>query len=250
MDSSDALITARANDLIRQCQRNASAKFSAFLDGAAQEVIKESVTFPYEYNVRMFGGYDGAERKILGVFPEWEEDSAEAFPIRVLKISSNFSKKLTHRDYLGTITAQGIDRSKIGDIVTDGETAYVFVCEDIASYIADNIHKIGNQGVKVTVCNIEDAVIPEPARASVGAIAASLRLDAVTASLCKISRSQSAQLIKSALVKVNHRECVDASYNLRENDLISVRGHGRFVFVSAGGETRKGRLHITAEKYI
>ena len=249
MDNSEALLLARARDLIKQCERGAAAKFSVFLDGAEQAVISEQVGF-YGVNMKMFGGYNDAERKILGVFPEWEEPEEDAFPITVLKIKAGYNRELTHRDYLGTLMGQGIDRSKTGDIIIDGKTAYVFVCADIASYLADNIKKIGNQGADVEICGIGDAQIPEPKRERVGAVCASLRLDAMVSALCNLSRAQSAKLINASLVKVNYRECADVSKTVAENDLISVRGHGRFVFLSADGETRKGRLHITAEKYI
>ena len=249
MDNSQTLLLARARDLIKQCERGAAAKFSAFLDGAEQAIIEEQVAF-YGFNVKMFGGYNDAERKILGVFPEWEEADECVFPIAVLKIKSGYGRELTHRDYLGTLMGQGIDRSKTGDIIIDGKTAYVFVCEDIAQYLADNMKKIGNQGADIEICALDDVEIPEPKREKVGAICASLRLDAVVSALCNISRAQSAKLINAALVKVNYRECADVAKTVTENDLISVRGHGRFVFLSADGETRKGRLHITAEKYI
>ena len=249
MDNSDSLLLARARDLVKQCERGAAAKFSAFLDGAQQATISEKVAF-YGLNVKMFGGYDGAERKILGVFPEWEEPEDSAFPISVLKIKSGYGRELTHREYLGTLMGQGIDRSKTGDIIIDGKTAYVFVCTDIAHYLADNIKKIGNQGADIEICTIGDSQIPEPKRERVGAVCASLRLDAVVSALCNLSRAQSAKLINASLVKVNYRECADVSKPVAENDLISVRGKGRFVFLSADGETRKGRLHITAEKYI
>ena len=249
MDNSEALLLARARDLIKQCERGAAAKFSAFLDGAEQAIIAEQIGF-YGFNMKMFGGYMSAERKIMGVFPEWEDADESAFPITVLKIKSGYNRELTHRDYLGTLMGQGIDRSKTGDIIIAGKTAYVFVCEDIASYLADNIKKIGNQGADIEICGIEEAEIPEPKREKVGAVCASLRLDAVVSALCNLSRAQSAKLINASLVKVNYRECADVSKPVAENDLISVRGKGRFVFLSADGETRKGRLHITAEKYI
>lgn len=249
MNNSDELITARVKDLIRRCERTAQAGFSAFLDGAQQAEITEHVSF-YGFNMKMFGGYDGAERKIIGVFPEWEEPDDTAFPISVLKIKSGYDRELTHRDYLGTLMGQGIDRSKTGDILIDGQYAYVFVCEDIAQYLADNIKKIGNQGARIEICGVNDAQIPEPKRETVTAVCASLRLDAVVAALCNLPRSQSAKLINASLVKLNYRECEDASRTVAAGDLISVRGHGRFTFVGADGETRKGRLHITAEKYI
>ena len=249
MFNSDALLLARARDLVKQCERSAAAKFSAFLDGAEQALILEKVGV-YGLNMKMFGGYENAERKILGVFPEWEEPTDSEFPISVLKIKSGYGRDLTHREYLGTLMGQGIDRSKTGDIIIDGKTAYVFVSADIARYLADNMTKIGNQGADIEICAIDEVEIPEPKRETVGAICASLRLDAVVAALCNISRGQSAKLINASLVKVNYRECTDVSRPVAENDLISVRGHGRFVFLHSDGETRKGRLHITAEKYI
>ena len=249
MYNSDALLLARARDLVKQCERGASAKFSAFLDGGEQAIISDKIGF-FGLNMKMFGGYERAERKIIGVFPEWEEPDDNAFPIAVLKIKSGHGRELTHREYLGTLMGQGIDRSKTGDIIIDGKTAYVFVCADIARYLADNMKKIGNQGAEIEICTIDDVEIPEPKREKVGTICASLRLDAVVAALCNISRAQSAKLINAALVKVNFRECEDVSRTVAENDLISVRGYGRFTFISADGETRKGRLHITAEKYI
>ncbi len=248
MDNGNALITARANDLIRQCERSASVKFSAFLDGAQQRIISENVNF-YGCAAKFFGGYNGAERKMLGVFPEWEEPDDGAFPIKTLKITSVYSDGLTHRDYLGTLMGQGIDRSKTGDIIIDGSTAYIFVCADIASYLAENIKKVGNRGVKIELCS-GAADIPEPKRERVGAVCASLRLDSVIGALCGVSRSESARLINSERVKLNHIECTDVSKTVQSGDLISVRGFGRFVFLSADGMTRKGRLHVTAEKYI
>lgn len=249
MNNTDALVIARAKDLIKQCERNAAAQFSAFLDGAQQRDISENVSF-YGCNTRFYGGYGGAERKILGVFPEWEEPEDGAFPISVLKITSGYSKELTHRDYLGTLMGQGIDRAKTGDIIIDGQDAYVFVCADIAPYLADNITKVGNQGAKAVIIDAGDARIPEPKREKISAVCASQRLDAVVGALCNISRAQSAKLIGAEKVKLNHRECADTSKTVAAGDLISVRGYGRFTFVSADGETRKGRLHITAEKYV
>lgn len=248
MNENDKLLIAKANDLFRLCQRRSEPVFSAFLDGGEQAVIEDSVTFPYGCNVRFFGGYEGAERKILGVFPEWSEP--DGFPIKALTVKSNFTKKLTHRDYLGTLMAQGLDRAKFGDIIVDEGNAYIFVCEDIAYYLADNIRKIGNTGVSSEVSELSDIVIPKPKRERLSAVCASLRLDAVVGAVCNISRGDSQRLIKSGFVKVNHRISEDSSRTVKEQDLLSVRGYGRFLFISADAQTRKGRLHITAERYV
>lgn len=249
MNNDEKLLIARCEDLIRQCSRQAIPKFSAFLDGREQRIIDENVNF-FGYNVRTFGGYDEAERKILGVFPEWAECENDEFPISVLKITSGIGKTLTHRDYLGTLMSQGIDRNKTGDIIVDSDTAYIFVCEDIASYLKENIQKIGNKGVKTEIIPLNDIEIPDRETEEINTVCASLRLDAVVGAVCNISRSKAAELIRAGNVKVDHMECDNVSYTVKENELLSVRGFGRVRFISIQGETRKGRLHITAQKYV
>lgn len=250
MDNSSKLLIARCEDLMRQCDRYAMPRFSQFLDGAEQRIIMENVHFPFSYNVKAFGGYDGAERKILGIFPEWILTEDDEFPISVLKITSGLGITLTHRDYLGTIMSQGLDRNKTGDIITDGDSAYIFVCEDIASYLKDNIKKIGNKGVKIEISAVSKINIPKPQLEEINTVCASLRLDAVVGAVCNVSRIKATELIKSGLVKVNHMECYNVSYTVKENELLSVRGFGRARFMEISGETRKGRLHITAQKYV
>ena len=248
MGNEEKLLIARTNDMLRQCKRRQEPVFSSFLDAKSQLIIKNEGISDFGFSTEFFGGYEMAERKMLGIFPDWT-DSVE-FPIKVLEIKSGAFKTLTHRDYLGTLMAQGIDRSKTGDIIVCEDKTYVFVCEDISCYLADNIKKIGNSGVKIKVIDIFDMEIPEPKTEEIRVVCASLRLDAVVGALINVSRNTSAQLIRSGLVKLNHIECMDVSKTIKENDLLSIRGYGRFLYSSCDGETRKGRIHITAKKYI
>lgn len=248
MDNYEKLLLPRVTDLFNQCKKQCVPKFSAFLDGGAQAAISDNAYPPYDLDIEFFGGYDGAERKMLGVFPEWEED--RSFPISVIKAESKYIEGLSHRDFLGALMSQGVDRGKTGDILIGGNAAYIFVCTDIASYFTNNISKIGNRGVKLTICSVGECELPVPKTENKKAVCASSRLDAVLAPLCGISRSASSKLISSGGVKVNHREILNVSYSVKPGDLLSVRGYGRFLFVSFDGETGGGRVHITAKKYI
>ena len=247
---SDKLLLARIADLFRLCDKYACARFSDFLDGAEQAVIEDNHAIQYGYNTMLFGGFDSSERKILGVFPEWEEADASAFPIKALKFERGIGRELNHRDYLGTLMSLGFDRSKTGDIIVDGKEAYAFVCEDIADYIRNNVRKIGNNGVKITVTDITDITVPEPKLQRISAVCASMRLDAVTGAAAGVSRSNAASLIRSSKVSVNHRLCEDVSKTVSEGDLISIRGCGRFIAEAVSGETRSGRIHIELLKYV
>lgn len=241
------ILLAKTNDLFTLCEKYASARFSQFLDGAEAADIRDNMHFPYGYNVMFWGGYEDSERKILGVFPEWEEASEEKFPLSVVRFTSCFSKKLTHRDYLGTIMSLGIDRAKTGDILIEENSAYVFAYSDIAEYIRGSINKIANVGVKAELLSGGCIDIPKRNYRIAEAVCASLRLDAVISGAFNISRNDSMRLISAGMVKLNYRETLHSAQTVKEGDLISVRGYGRFFLAEAGGETRKGRLHITVK---
>lgn len=247
MIDDEKLIIDRVLDLVSMCERKCEACFSDFLDGAKMRLIQEKC-FVSGLNFEFFGGFLDAERKMLGVFPEWEEPNG--FPISLLEVTHNFGGELSHRDYLGSLMGLGIDRKKTGDILIDKNTAYIFVTESVSSYISENLTKIGSRGVKVKIRDIADAVIPEKKFLMINSVCASLRLDALVGAAANISRSKATELILAGLVKLNHKEEETPSKQVSEGDLLSVRGYGRFVLCEAGGETRKGRIHIVLKKYI
>lgn len=250
MDNNDKILIARTEDLFALCEKYSSPVFSDFLDGAEQAVISDNVIFPYGYNTMFFGGFGEAEKRILGVFPEWSDPDAEQFPITCIKVEGGYTRRLTHRDYLGTVMSLGIKPQKLGDIVVFDGYAYIFAHSDLSEYIRDNLHKIGNQGVSVSmVDNFRDITI-ERRYKTIGTVCASDRLDAVVGAAAGVSRSVSSGLISGGKVKVNHRETDKPSFTVKPGDLLSIRGSGRFLVHSFDGETRKGRAHITLKQYI
>lgn len=248
MNTDSKLLFARTEDLFSLCQKHCEAKFSQFLDGGEAALIEDKFSMPYGYNTMFFGGYDGAERKILGVFPEWEEAGREAFPLSVVRFDVPKFRTLTHRDYLGTLMSLGFDRSKTGDILADDTGAYVVLMSDIAEYVVRNVTKIASAGVKGRIA--EDFTAPKPKTKERMCVCASARLDAVVAAAFNISRNAAEKAVNSGGVKVNHREVYDRSKQIDEGDLISVKGFGRFIFKEIGSGTNKGRLHITVELFV
>ena len=170
--------------------------------------------------------------------------------LEVIPANLRYSEALTHRDYLGTLMSLGIDRSKTGDILTDDEGAYVFVMSDIAEYVERNVNKIANAGVNTKIVDMADFIAPKPKTTEKMCVCASLRLDAVVAATLNISRGNTEKLISSGYVKLNHREVLDRSKQVGEGDLLSIRNYGRFILKDIGNNTRKGRLHITVEKFV
>lgn len=85
---------------------------------------------------RFFGGFDGAERTVLGVFPPFIEPEDALFPLRVLKFSYRAQAALSHRDFLGTMLSCGIRREAVGDIVCGAGETIAVVSEEVAPFFA------------------------------------------------------------------------------------------------------------------
>ena len=95
--------------------------------------------------------------------------------------------------------------------------------------------------------------MPEAVRPQLQAvklIVPSMRLDVVIAKLYHLSRSQSISLFREKKIFVNGRGQENNSGLLKETDVVSVRGYGRFICDGVSGETKKGNLNIQVSKYV
>lgn len=242
----DDIFIKKIQDVIRLSEKYHSPKFSKFIDEHQQASLKKEGIFEGV----LFGGYEGSERKVFGVFPDWVEPQESEFPVTALRFTKKYEKELNHRHYLGTILSLGIERDKIGDILIDEDGATVFVLEDIAGFITENIRKIAGCGVSVSILKQGSIRIPEKRFELMDIVAASLRLDACLAAILKISRKDAKDLALSGNVSVNHLEIKSEDTKLLVGDLLSIRGFGRAEIFEVGGKTRSDRVHITVKKYI
>ena len=65
-----------------------------------------------------------------------------------------------------------------------------------------------------------------------------------------MSRDDASLLFKKRLVFADGREIESVSYNPKEGQVISVRGHGRFIYRGYDSLTKKGKKNIDVEGYI
>lgn len=242
----EKLLLRRVSDIREMAERYNTPRFSDFLDETEHAIVSAN---GLDRGALWYGGYEGASRNMLGFFPDWSEPDTNEFPISAIKITNKSDRKLTHREYLGTIMSLGIERRKIGDIAVSDGGAYIFASSDIAGYIAA-IDKISRCGVKAEIVPLSECEIAEPEFELLDIVAASMRLDAVVASVLKLSRKNAADYIAGGRCFVNHLEIVRTDYGLNEGDLLSLRGFGRVEIIAAGNETRSGRLHIKIKKFI
>lgn len=247
----DKLFFARLADMVSRCGRDYAPVFSSFLDerqcAEAELWCRANVG---DLSYMLWGGYDGARRKMLAVCPEYLGDEVRGmFPMKCLTFTYREEDKLTHRDFLGSFMAQMLRREVIGDIVTGEGKAQAFVTDIAAGSVTASVTKIGRVGVKISddrPFELDDAQKFQDMSGTV----ASLRLDCIVSLAAKVSREKAAELIRTDRVDVNHLTADSVSREVREGDILSVRGCGRFILSGINGETKKGRIHIILKKYI
>ncbi len=203
---------------------------------------------------QLYGGYESSERQMVAFIPDALSFSERniSYPIICLKASpchAKFAETLTHRDVLGACMHLGIERKLLGDILVKEKESYIFCCKRIAEFLTGELGKIRHTDITISICEEEmDAFSPK--KEAFQKTVTSVRLDCVVAACCNISRSEAVRQIAAKLVFINARNIIKPDYLCAEQDILSVRGHGKYVLARIHGLSKKGKLRVTLEKYI
>lgn len=214
------------------------------------QMLKQYGGFVPSDMIFYFGGYEGAERQMMGISPY--ELIREEWPLTCLKIEVKIGigKPLTHRDFLGALLGLGIVRESIGDIILAPFGAYVILEEQMADYVSCNLTSIGRyQNVVVTAIRFDEIVPESPNIKTLQATVSSLRLDAIIAAGFGISRTTATKLIAADKAKCNGVSVAN-SYLVKEGDSVTLRGYGKIKIGPTLGISKKERLRVVIDKYI
>ena len=238
-------------DLARRSYDNSIFTFTDFLSEAE---IAELYAMEKEISFAgfgLFGGCENCERCMCRFGNPKEMGYETAYPIKCLHIapsSFKFAETLTHRDWLGALMNLGIERELTGDIICREKEAFIFVEEHIADYICENLASVRHTAVVPEICDevpestfvrLQDMLI----------LASSERLDGIISKVFDLSRSESSKLFAEGRVFINGRAALNSSIVCRENDRISVRGFGKFIYSGPEKVSKKGRLYIKITRY-
>lgn len=233
----------RFKELYDRAYQRGYKVFGEFMNMEEQSVLKETglpcVTF---------GGFDMAERVVCA----FGEDISKAdFPISCLcvsPVSAKFSDALTHRDFLGALMNLGIKRETLGDIVLKNNCGYIFCLDKISDYIADHLTKVKHTTVSVRKADqLPDDMTAAPEELEL--IVSSCRLDVLVSAVYKLSRKEACRLFETGKIFVNSRQTGSPSRTASEEDILSVRGRGRFIFDGVIRKTKKDRLVVSVKKF-
>jgi len=244
------LFVSKACDLYNRAESSGRSFFTRFLTPLEQKIILDR--FPKNgVDIDFWGGYDGSERNMARFSSaQYDYNYDEPYPACALVIARKSKEVFSHRDYLGSVLALGIKREMIGDIVIRESDAVVFCVEEIASYVEDNLFKIGHDSVTVRREDCIENLEIKREFEEISLTVSSMRADCIVSALCNVSRSGASELIERGLVTLNYEVLTSNSRIAGADDVISVRGKGKFKIGSDSKPTRKGRIHINAFRYV
>ena len=247
----DRLLLAKVWDKIQAGLRRDIVANTCFL--SPRELDMTRYLFGNLPGLTEFGGYEDAERKMLVYLPEYlpeeylaEEDS----PVVCLRASFYEGDSPNHRDFLGALMGTGIARETVGDICVGKTNCDFFVTAEIAPYILRSFTSAGRTKLHLESVPLAQVLIGEPETKEIRDTLASLRLDSVISSGFRIGRSLAAQYICAGKAAIDGLPCEKPDKAIAEGCKISVRGLGKIKLRAVNGQTKKGRISVTIDRYI
>ncbi len=248
MNKDEQILRRRFIDLASAAYHRGINLFSDFLNLNEQNIFIYMRQELPEIKYFTYGGFADAERKILcfcgsDIIHHTEQIDYPIDCIKIEPLNHKFSDTLTHRDFLGAIINLGIDRSKVGDILILQNEGYLFCSNTISTFIVDQLVKVKHTMVSTSIIDQKEFDY-QPVYKEITGTVSSVRLDSILSVAFHTSRSSLTGLIEGGKVFVNSKEVLSNSYSLKEDDVISVRGMGKFKYIGTSYQTKKGRYSV------
>ena len=226
----------------RSKQRNIYV-YTDFLEQSDQKNV-----FAADKHAFLWGGAEFCTRKMARFGLPDEIGYEEEFPLVILQIKplgGKFATAITHRDILGAMMNLGVAREKIGDIFA-GSLSYIVVADTLAQFFCQNLCQVGKNRVEVSVTDcLPNELAPKTEEKRISS--ESDRIDSILAKVFNLSRTTAQEAIGNELVKINGEVCAKAMRPLRDKDIVSARGYGKFIFCGADGQSKKGKTYFVIQ---
>lgn len=248
-DKEEQLLINRLYDLADLALTRNTPVHSQFLNLYEQTTFMSISNSFKEVKYSLFGGYENAERKLVCFVSrsmEFEYDFLSYICIEPK--SAKFAEDLSHRDYLGALMNLGIERYMLGDICVDDKKAHIIALKQVEQTILNELTQVRRTKVVAkleTSDEIRSVIRSEEKNVNM----ASRRLDVAIAAVYHVSRKIANDYLLGERVFVNSKMTTNHSYLLKDGDLVSVRGLGRFRLLGEEHLTRKGRLSLKVEVF-
>ena len=245
----DRILLAKLWDKVNGGIRRNIPANTGFLSPREQELAR--YLFGEPEGLVAFGGFDGAQRRMLCYFPDYlEPDFSQDAPMVCLRAEYYEKEDLSHRDFLGALMGFGISRESVGDICVGKGSCDFFVTNEVAPSLLQCFTEVGRVKIRLSRIPLSEANIPEPEIKELRDTLASMRLDGVISAGFRIGRSLACSYISSGKAAINGLPCEKADKQVSEGAEISVRGLGKIKLYSVNGQTKKGRISVVIHRYV
>jgi RNA-binding protein YlmH len=241
----------KAWEWVVQASEQHAVKKTDFLDPRQLDILTTLVQRTGNVVLRSDGGYEAAERKRALIAPDYYNADMDDMGIEVLSVISGDGKflTLTHGDYMGSILGLGMKRDKIGDIHVLESGCHCLVAAEVSSYLSMNLHQVHRASVQTEVIPLEQLQQGKTSLEEMSLSVASLRLDGIVSDAFHLSRAKMLLPIKAGKCRVNWKVEEDPSKPLKDGDIVSVQGLGRFKVLAIEGLSKKGRIRVMIGRY-
>ena len=253
-DTEYKMLVAKLIDKYEICKIKNKISYTDFLNISERSIVEKIIKEERINNYVFFGGKEETDRTVLIFYPEKINEEMlvknyeKIFDVIRIKLPNNISYE--HREFLSGVMKFGIKREKIGDIIVTDFGADIILFSDISKILVEDLKQLTRfRKSEITIESINDVTNMMTEFEENNIIVTSLRLDNFVAELVNCSRTRASEIINEGRVFVNSINEYKDSKKIEINDIITVRGKGKFIFDGIEKETRSGRLLINMRKY-
>ena len=255
----EKLLVSKFFDKLDLSAKNNKIELTDFFNEHEQTILKNIISLLKLENCMWYGGFEECERKIIIIYPNKLKAIFELNNFKFDTILSVFritlpkekQSEFNHSVYLGGLIKLGINRSKIGDIITYENGADIIVKKEIEKFLYANLKSLTRfSKSKIDIIKLSEIIKKDKSFLDIKIITSSLRLDNIVAELAKTSRNKAIEILNQERVFVNYENETKNTKQIKENDIITIRGKGKFIIFKIEGNTRKGNFIINIKKYV
>ena len=247
----EQLLLRKLSDRLHRFRTRGTPEITHFLSPREQALCRQLLQAEGVQDVRFWGGFPEAERRLLFLLPDWlGEDWLTGTESPLAAVRCRFpGAALTHRDLLGALMATGLKREAVGDILVSAEQADFLVLRKILPFLHADLERAGRARLRLEEIALSQLQPPVQQTEIQRATVAALRADCVLAAALYLSRARAGELIRQCLVRVDDLTLTKGDRLLQAGQVVSVRGYGKFRLQEIGGQTRKGRTAVVFAQY-
>lgn len=253
-DDENKLLIAKILDKYEFAITKNKITYTDFLNISEISIAQNALKEEKIKNYVLYSGKEEADRKLLIFYPEKfsidmiEKNYEKILSVIRIELPNNISYE--HREFLSGLMKLGIKREKIGDIIVTDNGADIIVLSEIASILVEDLKQLTRfRKANISIEKINNIVQKENEFEEIKIIVSSFRLDNFVSELARTSRSQTEEIINQGRVFINSINELKLHRRVVQNDIITIRGKGKFIFSDIERETKSGKLLVNIKKY-